>query len=153
LLHFDVVGVAGNRRRQAGQETWYLQPGRLRGDKIHQASWDKNFLSGSIMHGTLPDAKLSEYGPTPSPVKLLDGVLLACKAERLQSNGVRFDPALGFHLYDLDFCRAAEDAGLTLGTWPIAITHASSGESIESENWIKSCQKYLSKYNEANTSP
>ena len=41
--------------------------------------------------------------------------------------GALFDPALRFHLYDLDFCRTAHTKGLSVGTWPLAVTHQSGG--------------------------
>lgn len=50
---------------------------------------------------------------------------------------VRFDPALGFHLYDLDFCRSAIEARLKIGTWQIANTHASDGGSVQSGAWAQ----------------
>jgi GT2 family glycosyltransferase len=81
-------------------------------------------------------------------VAVLDGVFLAARAGRLQESGVRFDPSLGFHLYDLDFCRSAEAAGLRIGTWPIALTHASSGDSIRSSAWAASLELYFRKWGE-----
>jgi hypothetical protein len=151
LGHFDIVGVAGNRRRQPGQLAWYLQPpyrdeqGRLRHD-----AWDHPHLSGAVAHGTAPGASaVSSYGPAPQAVRLLDGLFLAARAATLQRSGVRFDPALGFHFYDLDFCRTAEAAGLKLGTWPLALTHASTGASIRSPAWAQARTAYLRKWQEA----
>ena len=146
LMHFDVVGVAGNRRRQPRQETWYLQPSRLEGDTRVMKTFDHGYLSGAIGHGSLEQWTLTNYGPTPQPVQLIDGVFMAVNAGRVKESGVLFDPALGFHLYDLDFCRSASAAGLKIGTWPIAITHASSGGSIHSDAWADSSQKYLAKW-------
>lgn len=120
LQRFDVLGIAGNTRRQPGQETWYMRPGRVVGGVRHIAEFDHPHLSGAIGHGRPREASISVYGPAPAPAKLLDGVFIAAQVDRLRESGVRFDPALGFHLYDLDFCRAAEHAGLSLGTWPIA---------------------------------
>ncbi len=47
---------------------------------------------------------------------------------RLERSGVRFDPRFAFHYYDLDVCRSARRAGLSLGTWPLPLVHASGGE-------------------------
>ena len=150
LLHFDVVGVAGNQRCQRRQQTWYLQPAPAGADEpVTRLAWDHGHLSGAIMHGQGMQARLSNYGPTPSPVALLDGVFLAVRAGRLKQTGVRFDPSLGFHFYDLDFCRQATAAGLKLGTWPIAITHNSSGESVHSQAWQTSRDTYFQKYTES----
>jgi hypothetical protein len=51
LDRFDVIGVAGNQRRLARQETWYLLPSRtVNGSRILD-QFDTGFLSGSIGHG------------------------------------------------------------------------------------------------------
>ena len=148
LTQFDVVGVAGNRRRQAHQETWWMRPSRLVEGKRILDRRDSDFLSGAVGHGRPTDARLTRFGVSPSPVALLDGVLLAARAGRLQNSGVRFDPRLAFHHYDLDFCRSASAAGLRIGTWPIALTHASRGESVLSPAWTESVEIYLRKWGE-----
>mgnify|MGYP006198810889 CR=1 FL=1 len=107
---------------------------------------DRGYLSGAVAHGPVVGANVSVYGPTPQPVALLDGLLLAANGMRLKTSGVRFDTALAFLLYDLDFCRSARQAGLTLGTWPIAVTHTSSGDSLRSEPWQAACAHYLRKW-------
>lgn len=147
LMHFDVVGVAGNRRRQPHQQTWYLQPpGEDWAGQVGQLPWDRWQLSGAVMHLHGDRSVLSNFGPVPARVALLDGVLLAARAGTLRQAGVRFDPALGFHFYDLDFCRAASAAGLKLGTWPLAITHASAGASVHSVAWARSRRIYFAKH-------
>lgn len=78
---------------------------------------------------------------------------MAVRARTLKDSGVRFDPALGFHFYDLDFCRAATAAGLRLGTWPIAISHRSAGESMQSQAWRDSRALYWRKHNENELQP
>ena len=148
LAVFDVVGVAGNRRRQRHQETWWMLPSRLVEGKRILDRWDHEFLSGAIAHGQPPYAPPSLYGACPSPVALLDGVSLAARAGRLQHSGVRFDPRRAFHHYDLDFCRSTAAAGLRIGTWPIALTPASGGESVQSPAWAESVEIYLRKWGE-----
>lgn len=148
LMHFDVVGVAGNRRCQPRQPTWYLQPAPGASDSVAEAAWDHGQLSGAIMHLQQNGPALSNYGAMPAPVALLDGVFLAIRAGTLQKAGVNFDPELGFHFYDLDFCRRASAAGLRLGTWPIAMTHRSNGASMHSEAWHHSRTRYFAKYGE-----
>ena len=140
LLSFDVVGVAGNRRRQSQQMTWLMQP--------HSQTWDHTQLSGAIMHGQGSTRKPTYFGPTPAPVVLLDGVLIAARAGLLQATGVRFDPLFDFHFYDLDFCRTATQSGLRLGTWPLGITHASSGGGYSSSDWQRNGETYLKKWGE-----
>ena len=137
LTHFDVIGVAGNTRRQARQISWN-RVGENR-------AWDTGFLSGAIVHGKQQGAgNANFFGPLPQPVKLLDGVFLAARAGTLQCSGVRFDPQFSFDFYDADFCRSCEQAGLRLGTWGIALTHASKGEI--SAAFEAAYQAYLNKW-------
>ncbi len=140
LDRFDVVGVAGNRRRLPRQPAWcFLGPPLTSEDLRH--------LSGACAHGTPPAATLNYYGETPAAVRLLDGVFLAARVATLRRAGVRFDPRFAFHFYDLDFCRTCEAAGLRLGTWPIAITHASTG-SFGTPEFFRAYEAYLAKWGE-----
>lgn len=140
LAEFSVVGVAGNRRRVARQMSWHSIDGR--------SDDERENLSGAVAH--LRDAlheELRVYGPVPAPVRLLDGVFLASRASTLRSAGVAFDPQFPREFYDLDFCRTCEQAGLSLGTWPIAITHASPGK-FGSPEWQQAYARYLAKWTE-----
>ena len=147
LERFDVVGVAGNTRRQPHQAAWYcLPPVRQADGVVEMLEWDTSHLSGAIAHGAPTQSKVSFYGPAPQSVALLDGVLLAARAGHLRAAGVRFDPRFDFHFYDLEFCRTASAAGLRLGTWPLAITHASMGGGIRSASWQAGAAQYLKKW-------
>lgn len=137
LEAFDVIGVAGNRQRMPGQRAWhYVTPGR---------SPDRANLSGGIAHGKSPFGRVTSCGPVPAECELLDGVFLAARLRTLLDRSVRFDPAFDFHFYDLDFCRSARQADLRLGTWPICLTHQSTG-AFESPPWLKAYAKYLKKW-------
>lgn len=140
LAAYDVVGVAGNRRRVPRQEGWALA-----GDTRKQ---DVEHLSGAIVHGAPGDGEVNAFGPAPAQVKLLDGVLLAARAKVLKDAGVRFDPQFAFHFYDTDFCRSCERAGLRMGTWPIALTHASAGGGWTTPGWDAAYRAYLAKWGE-----
>lgn len=119
LRQFDVVGLTGNQRRQLQQVNWFFAPDTGRADQ--------GYLSGAVSHGQPGSGRPSVYGPVPAEVKLMDGVFLAVSAAKLKQSGVRFDRQFAFDFYDTDFCRSCEQAGLKMGTWPIAITHASGG--------------------------
>lgn len=142
LARFDVVGVAGNTRRVPRQESWILH-GTTR-------LCDLEYLSGAIAH-TIPgegEMLVSTYGSSPARVRLLDGVFLAARASTLRAAGVRFDPKLQFHFYDMDFCRSCELAGLRMGTWPIALSHRSAGKGWTSPEWDAAYAAYLDKWKE-----
>lgn len=141
LAHFDVLGVAGNRRRVQGQPAWGFIDGNLTPDNPIN-------LSGRIAHGEKPFGKVSYFGETPAECELLDGVFIAAKKISLSSNKVHFDPQFDFHFYDLDFCRSARRAGLKLGTWQIKLTHQSGG-NYRSAHWREKSQLYLSKWDQA----
>lgn len=137
---FDVIGVAGNRRRAPGQPSWAFPTIKF--------EWDERAnLSGVVSHGPSPFGQISAFGPVPAECELLDGVLLAARRDLLRAKRVGFDERFEFHFYDMDFCRSARAAGLRLSTWPIAITHQSEG-GFGSNAWLESYKKYLGKWND-----
>jgi hypothetical protein len=138
---FDVIGLAGNRRRVPRQPGWLFLDERLTPD-------NRENLSGAVGHGRgLPLDTIDVFGPSGQPVKLLDGLFLAVSSETLSAKSLRFDERFDFHFYDVDFCRQAEKAGLRLGTWPISVVHESSGGFV-SEPWRHSYESYLEKWGE-----
>jgi GT2 family glycosyltransferase len=139
LQAYDIVGVAGNRRRSPGQRAWRHVGAAVVTD-------DPADLSGAIAHGRNPFGRVSVFGPAPAACELLDGVFIAARRQPLLDRAVRFDPRFDFQFYDLDFCRAARRAGLRLGTWPICLTHQSTGTAYESAPWLNAYDKYLQKW-------
>jgi GT2 family glycosyltransferase len=141
LSAFDVVGLAGNRRRLPRQPGW-----RFIDEKLTSDSRDN--LSGKVAHGSgYPAASISAWSPSGQDVKLLDGLFLAARSATLQSKELRFDERFQFHFYDLDFCRQAEQAGLRMGTWPISVIHESVG-AFTGDGWQRGYERYLEKWRE-----
>ena len=139
LERFDVVGLAGNGVRVPRQWSWFS------GAKPELRAWES--LSGAVAHGDSFGGNVSYFGPTPQTVQVMDGVFLAARVEKLRSAGVEFDPRFAFHFYDLDFCRSCEKTGLRMGTWPIAVTHASTG-AYGTPEWTAAYHVYLAKWGE-----
>lgn len=139
LAAFDIIGLAGNRRRVARQPGWLFVDERLTPDS-------REHLSGAVGHGRgLPLDTIDVFGPSSQQVKLLDGLFLAVRSETLHAKSLRFDERFDFHFYDLDFCRQAEQAGLRMGTWPISVVHESSGGFV-GEAWNRGYESYLDKW-------
>ena len=147
LQHFELVGLAGSQQRLPGQPAWPFPQ--------HVGRWaPRGQLLGCVGHDTTatPGAirrmrKVNHFGGTRQRAALLDGVLLAVRGQTLQQNALRFDPALAFDFYDLDFCRQAEQLGLRPGVWPIAVTHLSAG-NFDSPSWLRTYPVYLEKWGE-----
>ncbi|MFT3812782.1 MAG: glycosyltransferase [Acidovorax sp.] len=140
LRRFDVLGIAGNKRRQANQYIWFLKP-----EEDGLLVWDSEHLSGSVMSGDLRQPAKSVYGNSPAPCELMDGVIFIARAGTLKKKGVMFDEAFDFHFYDLDFCRTSRAKGLKLGTWPLEIFHASPG-AYNSDGWRRNRDIYQRKW-------
>ncbi|WP_322031652.1 tetratricopeptide repeat protein [Paraburkholderia sp. J76] len=140
LARFDVVGLAGNRRRTPRQPSWAFTPGM---------QWDEQqYLSGTVGHGKgFPCNVASNFGPSGQECKLLDGLMLIADSDTLSRSGLRFDEQFQFHFYDLDFCRDAELKGLSMGTWPISVVHESGG-AVGTPSWREGYDRYLRKYGE-----
>jgi GT2 family glycosyltransferase len=139
LERFAIVGVAGNTRRIPRQPSWVHIDDRFTPD-------EPRFLSGAVAHGKVwPPHQVHYFGTVGREVKLLDGVLMAVRSQTLSLHGLRFDETFDFHFYDMDFCRQAERAGVSMGTAPMPIMHESLG-SYTGEAWRAGYGKYLAKW-------
>jgi hypothetical protein len=140
IKEYDILGVAGNIRFGPFQPAWLF-----RAIVNNEFVWDTGYLSGSVGHGKNPKGKPENYGPHPVECKVLDGVFMAARSSSLRLAKVNFDEQFRFHFYDLDFCRSAGNAGLRMGTWPIAITHQSGG-AFGTSPWQEAYAKYIEKW-------
>ena len=140
LEMFDVVGLAGNKRRLPRQPSWAFIDEALTWD-------DRSNLSGVVGHGPQFPCEVSIYGPSGQQCKLLDGLFLATKKSTLEKNQIAFDETFDFHFYDLDFCRQAEAHNVRMGTIPLCVIHQSGGD-FEQTRWAANYEKYLRKWKE-----
>ena len=139
LENFDVVGIAGNRRRVPRQPSWLFLDANWTADSSEN-------LSGVVAHGkTFPPGNLSVYGLPRQRVILLDGLLMAAHSKTLLDPKIFFDERFDFHFYDLDFCRQVEIKKLSCGTCDLSLIHESKG-MFGSESWKKSYLTYLEKW-------
>jgi GT2 family glycosyltransferase len=139
LRQFQLVGLAGNKRRVPGQSGWAFLDDKCTCD-------DPENFSGMVGHGTsFPPENLSFFGLPRQEVKLLDGLLLACHSKTLIDSDIRFDEHFDFHHYDIDLCRQAEMKGLKMGTCPLSVIHESAG-NFGTAPWIASYRKYIGKW-------
>lgn len=139
LAHFQIAGLAGNRRRVSNQPSWAFID-----DKF---TWDaRENLSGIVGHGKgFPPKGLGVFGAPGQEVKLLDGLMLMAHSDTLIAHDLRFDERFDFNFYDLDFCRQAEAKKLKMGTWPLSVVHESGGNYL-SESWRAAYRRYLEKW-------
>jgi len=141
LNQFQIIGLAGNKRRVPRQPAWAFID--------EQFTWDaRENLSGVVGHGPgFPCSNISAFGPSGQAVKLLDGLLIASHSQTLLDHGLYYDEQFDFHFYDVDFCREAEVRGVTMGTYPISVVHESGG-AFGTPSWRLAYAKYLQKWGE-----
>lgn len=151
---FDVVGVCGSNRRERLQDGWIdgariamVEKAAAGSVVVHR--YHREDLSGTVIFNEPPSEarRRIEYGPSPAPVKLMDGLFIAVKVDAVKKAGVSFDPRFKWHFYDLDFCRSCEKAGLKMGTWPILVEHRSAGKILTPE-WYGERSTYFRKWGE-----
>jgi hypothetical protein len=138
FTRFDVLGLAGNKRRVARQPAWAFIDDKFTWDDFAN-------LSGVVGHGNGFPCELSIYGQTMQPLKLLDGVLLAVRKKTLTRNAVRFDEQFRFHFYDMDICRQFEAKNVSMGTIPLGVIHVSGG-AFGGPDWRAGYETYLEKW-------
>lgn len=142
-----MVGIAGNKRRLPQQPSWYFVDGDFTPDHSGNLSgqifsWQTQTLSEKPD----PKALVSHlYGLLFQSVKLLDGLFLAGYSQTFSDHHLRFEEQFDFDFYALDLSRQAEQKGLKVGTWPIAVIHESCGND-HSTAWQKAYSQYLQKW-------
>ena len=143
IERYAVVGLAGASQVKLTPPISWFSP------------TDRRSMSGAVAHplynGTtgLVDRRytgMSSYGTMPKNCVVVDGLFMAVDAKKIVDEGIQFDPNLGFHFYDIDFCLEAHTRGLSVGTWPIWVYHQSVGASIVSQEWRDSQTKFLEKW-------
>jgi len=144
MKRFDVVGVAGIMEARNDDVSWAFE--YRDGDENTLKPIKGAVLSGTVAHlDGEKDPWVSHFGPAPLPCQRLDGVFIAVNVARVLEAGVRFDEQFRFHAYDMDFSRACVEAGLRVGTWPLAIVHESSG-NFRSPAWREAALRYRAKW-------
>jgi GT2 family glycosyltransferase len=139
LAQFDLVGLAGNRRRLNDQPGWLFIDADLTKDK-------PQYLSGAVGHGpSYPPKTIVKFGETRQTVRLLDGVLMAARRRTFIDHALAFDEQFDFHFYDMDLSRQAESKGLRSGVWDIAVVHQSVG-NYGGAAWGEQYYRYLVKW-------
>lgn len=142
LQHFDIVGVAGNKRINKFSPGWSFKD-------VEFTYEDNEYLSGAWGHGhKYPADAIFDVGPPRQEVKLLDGLLLASYSETLIKNNVYFDEQFDFHYYDLDFCRTAVKNNLRLGTTDLYVIHGKEDTSLgyNDPKCVQTYQEYIKKW-------
>ncbi len=139
LRRFQIIGLAGNKRRVPRQPAWGYVDTKFTSDEPEN-------LSGVVGHGHgFPPDSLNIFGPPGQQVMLLDGLLLCASSQTFGEHGLRFDERFDFHFYDMDLCRQAEQKGITCGTCTLSLVHESGG-NFRTEGWKKSYAAYLEKW-------
>lgn len=144
MNHYDVVGVAGSSHSDLRYPSWVFKFDDQLNPRGPQSQAQ---LSGTVAHGDYTNPAVHFFGESPADCVLLDGLFLALDVGKVRAAGVRFDPQFSFHCYDIDFTRAVHEAGLRVGTWPIAVTHASEG-NFASASFQRAARNYLAKWRE-----
>ena len=54
-------------------------------------------LSGAIANGAEPFGRVSRFGSSTTPCRLVDGAFIAVNRDAAMSRGARFDEQFGFH--------------------------------------------------------
>jgi len=111
-----------------------MQSGNVRGAVAHKIDGqDAIYMSG--------------YGPTPSRCLVVDGLFMSVNVNKAAKAGWKFNENYDFHHYDIASCLDAHKLGMTIGVWPIFVSHASPGlRDINDPTFTKNQAKFLSEY-------
>lgn len=134
---YDLIGVAGTSQiNLQSPALWHIMGGGFGSGKLH----------GAVAHGTEKYKNMTNFGPYPHRVVMLDGVFMAMNRNVIET--ARFDisnPAKA-HFYDLDFSLNCHKMGHRVGVGDVYITHESPGLQEFTDEWKAAEQWFLNKY-------
>jgi len=138
LSQFDMIGLAGNKRRVSRQPAWSFIDDTF--------TWDNRAnLSGIVAYGDSFPCTLNIYGDVFQPLKLMDGMLLAARKKTFARSGARFDERFDFHFQDMDLCRQFEEKNLSMAAAPIGVIHGGAVE-FGGPDWRAGYRTYIEKW-------
>jgi hypothetical protein len=132
---YDIVGLAGTKKCNIKSpiSAWHLMCNR-------------EDMVGEVAHSKDKKYWTTVFGPTDSRALILDGVFIATDVHKLLETNTKFDENFDFHHYDITFCLKANQNKLKMGVYPIKITHFGLGDSMNSESWKQSSEKFKNLY-------
>ena len=133
---YSITGLAGAKtfNKHAQHLSW------------HNASNQSDHV-GEVAHWAPQNGMwTTRFGQTTSRALILDGLFLSCKVNELVDSQLTFDSEFDFHFYDIAFCLRANQKKVTCGVLPIRVIHYGLGDSMNSDEWAKSCKLFKKKY-------
>lgn len=136
---FDIVGLAGGINPSIkAPALWHLMCG----------GFNSGNLRGAVSHPCSKDQiMVTNFGPSPCRVAILDGLFLSVDIRKINSVRWRFNENYTFHHYDIASSIDANNKRLKLGVAPIWVMHASPGLlNVNDDVFVSSQEKFLSEY-------
>jgi hypothetical protein len=138
LIHspYSITGLAGTKtfNKKADKMAWHL------------SSNSREDYVGEVAHIKDNQVWTTVFGPTQSRALIVDGLFIACKVKHLVEKDLYFDEQFQWHHYDMSFCLKANEKKVSVGVLPIRVIHYGLGDSMLTEDWNKSNQKFQEIY-------
>jgi hypothetical protein len=134
---YDLVGVAGASQITFQEPAlWHLMGGGFQGGHLH----------GAVAHGHSNMKQVTNFGPYPAKVAMIDGVFMAMKPIVMEE--VQFDEECPspYHFYDICYSQRCFNQGFDIGVGDILITHESPGLRSFTEDFLKGQEYFLKWY-------
>lgn len=135
---YDIVGVAGGLNPVIRQPAlWHIMCGgfgpNLRGFAGHYINDEQ--------------ISITNFGPTPSRVAIIDGVFFSIKTKSIKKSGWKFNEKYTFHHYDIASSIDANKLKLKIGVWPILLYHMSPGlNDLNNQVFLQNQKKFIEEY-------
>jgi hypothetical protein len=131
---YDIVGLAGSKKCDLTKPpAWHMMSERQ--DHV-----------GEVGHCHEKNVWTTVFGKSESRALVMDGLFLAVNMEKVLKTILKFDENFDFHHYDITFCLNANNLKLKMGVTPIRVVHFGLGDSMNSNDWQVSAQKFNQLY-------
>ena len=127
------------------QEYLPFNPQKIKPPAWHLMS-DRQDHVGEVGHCHEKNVWTSVFGKSDSRALVMDGLFLAVNIDSCLKTRLTFDERFDFHHYDITFCLNANALKLKMGVTPIRVVHFGLGDSMNTQEWQQSAQKFQQFY-------
>jgi hypothetical protein len=138
---YDIVGIAGGLNPIIkAPALWHIMCGGFGSPNLRG-------FAGHYISPNDPRMMVTNFGPTPDRVVIIDGVLMSVNIKKAKSVGWKFNENYMYHHYDMSSCIDANRLKLKVGVTPILLYHMSPGlMNIDEPTFVKSQTQFLQEY-------
>ena len=146
---YDVVGLAGgtsqNYTNMKFGPAWHLC---MDDSRKHGRGFVSHYIPPDVGGYDFPYINSSYFGPSPSEVVFVDGLMMSFNMETYRRKPIKFKEKYTFHMYDMSACVELKKAEYKIGVYPIFVIHHGLGDFTKDPLWKTLSTEFIKDYSD-----